>query len=563
LIRTVLALALCIVALVLVVVLDGPEAESPAVTPSFAGSARCGECHEEEYGAWRGSHHDLAMQYATEETVLGDFDDAVFEHGGVTYRFTRNDGSYQVHVDGERYPAPFTFGVEPLQQVLLDVGKGRFQALPVAWDVANERWYAWYEEPFDLHEPRFTWNHMCAACHSTDFRKNWDESAQAYASTFEEIDVACESCHGPGRQHADDPERPIGTLDCAHCHSRRAQLHDNTFGDFPGAHAPALITEPLYYSDGQIRDEVYVWGSFQQSKMHGVGVTCLDCHDPHSARLLREGNAVCTECHRLDPPERFPTLKKRDYETYAHHNHDPGSVRCVECHMPARVYMGIDERRDHSFRVPRPDLAASIGVPNACNACHLDRPPEWAAEAMLGMGDGTAAQRPHFGTAFASGDVAGLVRVAFDEAQPEIVRASAIVRLAGRGEPEAREAVEEAAASRLPLMRLAAVRAGARDLDPLLQDEAEAVALEAAARLGVLNEPLRRHLDYLADVAEGPYNLACPGAMPGSGWCGKPSSSTVEWMRCSSESWFGNVTDAPSRTRICGGKTCMPWPVPA
>ena len=493
------------------VLIRSRDAIDPVAVSAFAGSASCRECHEKEYAAWRGSHHDLAMQHATNETVLGDFDDTAFAHQGTTYRFEIDGDGYRVRIGESVYPVPYTFGVEPLQQYLLDTGNGRLQALPVAWDVAHKRWFTWYEEAFELGEPRFNWNHMCADCHSTGYRKGYDPSTATYEPVFAEVNLGCEACHGPMRDHNEDPTIPGTTVQCAPCHSRRSQLAEFVHGhDYLDLHDPALITEPLYYPDGQIRDEVYVWGSFLQSKMHNAGVVCVDCHDPHTARLKREGNAVCTECHRLDPPERLPTLKKRDYETTEHHAHDPGTPgsQCIDCHMASRIYMGNDERRDHSFRIPRPDLSVSIGVPNACEKCHLDRPPEWAATAMLGMGDGTASERPHFGTVFASNDLEGLIRIAFGEAQPEIVQASAVLRLGRFADPRAREAIEEAAGSALPLVRLAAVRAGARQLDSMLDDEAGAVAVAAAQLSGVLSETLLRRFDYLSDQAEGPFNRA-------------------------------------------------------
>ncbi|MHC4939309.1 MAG: tetratricopeptide repeat protein [Planctomycetota bacterium] len=480
-----------------------------ATPPAFMGSESCRECHQEEYDKWKGSHHDLAMQHATPETVLGDFGDAEFEHQGTSYRFERDGELFRVRIGDRTYPVPYTFGVHPLQQYLLDCGDGRLQALPVAWDVPAKQWFAWYEEAFELDEPRFNWNHMCADCHSTGYRKNFKDGVFAYS--YEEVNIGCEACHGPCEEHNADPTVKTMTVQCAPCHSRRAQMDDFRHGaGYHELHDLALITEPLYYPDGQIRDEVYVWGSFLQSKMHNAGVTCMDCHDPHSARLLREGNELCTECHRADPPERFPTLKKRDYETFEHHGHQPGTEGslCIECHMASRTYMGNDVRHDHSFRIPRPDLSVTIGVPNACTGCHLDRPPEWAAEAARGMGDGVAAETPHFGTVFATNDLDGLIRIAFGEAAPEIVRASAVFRLRGHADPKARQAIEEAAEDMSALIRLAAVRAGARDVKRLIEDPVGSVAVNAAQTAGIMTDRLRRRFEYLADRAEGPFNRA-------------------------------------------------------
>ena len=157
---------------------------------------------------------------------------------------------------------------------------------------------------------------------------------------------------------------------------------------FLDAYLPALLEPGLYHSDGQIDGEVYEYGSFLQSRMHAASVTCSDCHDPHSLKLRAEGNALCAQCHL---PERF--------DLSAHHNHEPGSAgaQCVNCHMPTKTYMVVDARRDHSIRVPRPDLSISLGTPNACTPCHADRPAQWAAEAVAGWYPGGRQTTPHYG----------------------------------------------------------------------------------------------------------------------------------------------------------------------
>jgi hypothetical protein len=107
--------------------------------------------------------------------------------------------------------------------------------------------------------------------------------------------------------------------------------------------------------------------------MYRRGVTCMDCHEPHALKLRAEGNA----------PVRAVTAAAA-FDTGQHHFHKAGSkgAQCVECHMPAQAYMVVDPRRDHSIRVPRPDLSESLGTPNACTGCHEDRRPRWAASAM-------------------------------------------------------------------------------------------------------------------------------------------------------------------------------------
>src|SRR5262245_48548448 len=335
-----------------------PEAVRPAAT--YVGAQACRSCHPGEFDQWQRSHHALAMQVASEHTVLGDFDDRRFSHGGISSVFFRRDGRFMVRTDGpDGRPADFevkyTFGVTPLQQYLVELPGGRLQALLTAWDTrarqaGGQRWFFLYpDERIDFRDElhwtgaQQNWNHMCADCHSTRVRKNYDPATNRYATTWAEINVACEACHGPGSRHlawaqaasrsaprADrvdtglvvdlSERRGVGwTIDpgssnarrstprtttreigvCAQCHARRGQIsQDYQPGDrFLDHYLPALLSAPLYYPDGQQRDEVYTWGSFLQSRMYHAGVTCSDCHEPHGQRLRAPGGQVCAQCH--------------------------------------------------------------------------------------------------------------------------------------------------------------------------------------------------------------------------------------------------------------------------
>jgi predicted CXXCH cytochrome family protein len=507
---------------------------------TYVGSEQCAACHEDATTAWRGSQHARAMQHATPDTVLGDFDEASFVYNGVKTRFSRRDGKFVVRTDGptgelQEFEVKYTFGVYPLQQYLVELPGGHVQALPLAWDArppggGSQGWFHLYpDEKLDhrdeLHwtKRQQNWNFMCADCHSTDVRKNYDAAGAAYATTFAEISVGCESCHGPGSVHLewakrkDERDATLGLqvqfherrgvawprdpttgqprrsspraasieLDvCAQCHARRAQIAE---GYRPGQpfldhYLPSLVTAPLYHADGQQRDEVFIWGSWLQSRMHQAGVTCSDCHDPHSQRLRAPGNAVCAQCHDAVR-----------YDNTDHHRHPQESTgaQCAGCHMPRTTYMVIDGRRDHSMRVPRPDQTVSLGVPNACNDCHRESTAQWAADQVRGWLGRDARGSHNFAAAFAAqpGDpsqVAPLRGIVEEPAGPAIVRASALVRLAESGAADA-SVVATAARDGDALVRLAA--AGAADrlpppernvLTPLLRDERRIVRTEAA-----------------------------------------------------------------------------------
>jgi len=497
---------------------------------SFVGRDQCIDCHEEAYESWLGSHHDDAMDHANEQTVLGDFNDAEFEYNGMTSRFYRKIDKYFVYTEGPdgemaEFEVQYTFGVEPLQQYLVPFPGGRLQALSTAWDVERKRWFFLYpgtDIAADdwLHWTRNgqNWNGMCAECHSTDLRKNFDAESNTFQTQWAEIDVSCEACHGPGSRHVDwaniDPMgRPVADnfglavntsgIDnrrlvdiCAPCHSRRAEIgdYDHSEGNLLENIQPSLLVEGTYHPDGQILEEDYVWGSFLQSKMYANGVRCDDCHDVHSLKLHKQGNDICLQCHVADA-----------YDNYDHHFHqkvvdgEPSDgALCVKCHMPEQAFMVIDYRADHSLRVPRPDLSLEIGVPNSCSqsACHNDQTVEWAVEAYTDW-YGTA-RKPHFGTVLAaarSGDPNaedGLHALFENTLYPVIVRATVLHALQAYPGERTDDAMRSALADDEALVRVTAVDAIADQapeglverLGPMLFDPVRAVRIRAAARLG-------------------------------------------------------------------------------
>jgi Tfp pilus assembly protein PilF len=511
---------------------------------AFTGSESCRGCHAEEYTAWQGSHHDLAMQLPDENTVLGDFDNASFTYNGITTRFFRRGDKFIVNTDGEDgelqdFEVAYVFGVAPLQQYLLPLSRGRLQALSIAWDSrpaaeGGQRWYHLYpEEAIDYKDPLHwtgtyqNWNTSCAECHSTDLKKNYTAATRSFDTQFEELNVGCEACHGPGDKHEalarenklQDAEnggfptalaqrgtwslaenahiaRRTSALEsdaqidsCGRCHSRRGTLGDYHYGaDLLDTHRLSMPQWPLYYPDGQIRDEVYVYGSFVQSKMHQAGVVCSNCHEPHSLQLRAPGNAVCAQCH-------VPA----QYDSAQHHHHQEGSAgaECANCHMPETTYMGVDPRRDHSMRVPRPDLSMVMGTPNACNQCHVEKDAPWALEALRQWGVKFRDTATHPARAFqriAQGDtrvVPQLAQIAADSSVAPIWRATAMEALGEVGGGQALQAATQILYDDDPMLRASTVRALAflplqqrvQLLDHLMDDPVTAVRMEVASSL--------------------------------------------------------------------------------
>lgn len=376
--------------------------------------SKCQSCHLAAFADWQGSHHQLAMQLPTDLTVLGDFSGQQIDSDAETTQFLRQNNAFVMRTpdaDGQQtdFKVAYTFGLEPLQQYLLELPGGRLQAHGMAWDTQQPAWFHLYQGDGVGHQDRLHWtssqqnaNFMCIECHVTNFQRNYDVASDTFASRWLAPGVGCQSCHGPASGHLDwvehNPSPTPGQQDsamgfagkpsisatdevevCARCHSRRSPLDDGyqhgnaLMDDF----LPSILSADLYEVDGKIKEEVFEYGSFKQSKMHAAGVVCSDCHNPHSGELRATGNGVCTQCHNGNAQPTRPAIQgsglhATNYDSPAHHNHPNGSAgaQCVNCHMPGKLYMTNDLRHDHSFTSPNPVQALELGHSDACLGCH-------------------------------------------------------------------------------------------------------------------------------------------------------------------------------------------------
>jgi tetratricopeptide (TPR) repeat protein len=497
------------------------DPESAAAT--YVGEPACVKCHEAQSKEWRASDHFRAMEPATEQTVLGDFNATSFTYAGTTSTFSRRNGRFVVRTDGpdgalHDYEIKYTFGYRPLQQYLVEFPGGRMQCLPVAWDTrprdqGGQRWFHLYPDeriahtdPLHWTGPNQNWNYMCADCHSTNLRRNYDLGTNTYRTTWSELNVSCETCHGPGSAHvawadarkkrgltgrddsgmglkvqglraldyggfgvgdataatarlANRPRQRAEIQACAPCHSRRGPITDvpDVGKTYLDSYRPALLEDGLYFADGQIREEVYEYASFTQSKMYAAGVTCSDCHNAHSLKQRGTGNNVCSHCH-------LPLT----YDTPAHHHHKQGTdaALCRNCHMRTTTYMVVDPRYDHSFRVPRVDYSLKYGIPNACTTpCHAAKGLAWANDAVVKWYGPTRTRGNDYVAAFDAARKglpeapAALRRVALDARFPAMARATALEMLRDRPAAASIEVLQTGASDSEALVRAAAARA--------------------------------------------------------------------------------------------------------
>lgn len=568
--------------------------ESPQNTTKlgleYVGTQTCAECHQQEVEAWKGSHHDMAMKHANSESVQGDFDNRTVTHDGQPNRFFRQGEEYWVNIQGpdgqwHDYKISYTFGWEPLQQYMVEFEDGRVQLIPFAWDSrtkseGGQRWFHLYPETATTDEFYWTntgqnWNFMCADCHSTNLKKNYDAIKNTYNTSWSEINVGCEACHGPASGHIELAKKVASTggffdtdshygfdrnlskavtewvfeeghrtfqpkaiaetnqvQTCAQCHSRRTQLNetgDHIQGSFFDKYRLSLITPELYYHDGQIYDEDYVYGSFLQSEMAEKGVTCTNCHDPHSAKLNIPEEAVCSQCHIAS-----------EYTPENHTFHEAGSKasQCTTCHMPETTYMQVDPRRDHSWHVPRPDLSKHIDTPNVCTSCHEDKNNQWAdAQIAEWFPHSQYRNQQHFAVAFYAdaighkGAANALAYSAQDSSLKDIIRASALERMGGKTDQNTTVSLARAVKNENEMIRLGAVAGSSgyefhdrwRILEPLLDDpvlsvraEATSVLVTSYAQMTPLQKdriqpPLEEYMDiqkFNADRGFGRTNLA-------------------------------------------------------
>ena len=548
--------------------LFGQSHSNSTAAPAYVGSETCAGCHQAQAQLWSSSQHKHAMQHANDKTVLGNFNDASFDYYGVRSQFFRQDGKFLVETDGPDgklaiFEVKYTFGVDPLQQYLIEFPDGRVQALSIAWDSrpkeqGGQRWFQLYpneeikhDDPLHWTKLNQNWNFMCAECHSTGVRKNYDAANDRFATTFAEISVGCETCHGQGSKHvvwaqgrnswwpfANEEDPTMGLLvrfveregivwrhdaasgnsqrnfappllrkeveTCGLCHARRGEFSEDWV---PGrwlsdTHAVSPLARGLYEADGQMRDEVYNYGSFKQSKMFAAGVTCSDCHEPHSGKLRASGDAVCQQCHAAEK-----------YAAASHHRHpfpnpppqagngrEGAPLACASCHMPTRSYMVVDRRHDHSFRIPRPDLSASLGTPNACNDCHTDKSAQWAAAVIESWHGGERkglqkyAQAFHAAWADQADAEALLSAVTAARNTPAFARAGALTELASRPSPASINLARSALSDPDPMVRIGALDmlAGVPPgqlwpvVAPLLSDANRGVRIRAAALLAAV-----------------------------------------------------------------------------
>jgi predicted CXXCH cytochrome family protein len=444
------------------------------ISSSFTGSASCQRCHEAEYSQWSRSLHVRMTKPAAEGPIVGDFDDVSFAGNGRAYTMETRNGRRFISVSHGGRPAQtfevqYTLGAKRFQGYLTRLPDGRLYVLPAFWHVAQKRWVDWKEitpVPDGDHDLRQIWNTTCFNCHATNLDANYSVASKTYNTTWTEMGLACEACHGPGTPHIalmdewaksgkPSPNAPVGifaprsasprqTFDmCAYCHGNKNNIF---LGYRPGDRMedyalPFLVSQPMpaddpqgdFWPDGRPSrfnrpQALTLSGCFMKGN-----ATCTNCHVAHGSRQehslkvsIAESDRLCTQCHE-------PLAVAANLERHTRHPAKSQGSRCIECHMSDVNWRLLIRRRDHTFAPPVPEMTAKYGVPNGCTTCHEGKSPEWAAATLdAWYGDGKRRARAmrvadtfYLASARDAAALPDLASLAVDRSRGMLVRASA------------------------------------------------------------------------------------------------------------------------------------------
>lgn len=378
----------------------------------YAGSGSCIECHERFYELWSPSFHGKAMQPV----------DAAFvrENGlpasgpiaaeGLYYEMvTRDSAMLMIEKDGDKilntFQIEWSLGGHNVFCFLTPLDKGKFQTIPLAYDMNRQTWFNYPEsairhfmdeemldEALPWRDAMYTFNTGCYSCHVSQLSTNFNLESETYQTTWREAGINCETCHGPAGDHIEifrnlkEGEKPaeVGLIvtttftqeqhnaSCAPCH---AKMNPITPSYMPGDkyfdnYNITTLEDPDFYADGRDLGENYTMTGWMMNPcLPKSEIHCVTCHTSSGRdRNKNNPNNSCLQCHA-----EIGT----DIEAHTLHQTKDG-LTCLSCHVPKREFVGHFLRSDHSFRPPMPEATIRFGSPNACNQCHTDKSPEWA-----------------------------------------------------------------------------------------------------------------------------------------------------------------------------------------
>ena len=518
------------------VTLTSPEPVQREAVEGFVGSDTCAECHQDLYEQWKPSGHSISIAPFSDERAARPFDGEYFVARDIEHKLGPGG---QITCEGpggemQTFQIDSIIGVRRIQMFTTKMDGGRIQVLPVMLEVPNRRWFDYthfifggptdFDVPPDSPNSWYTFarnfNSRCIRCHATEFDPGYDPDAGTYETTWNEMAVGCESCHGAGGAHVtkwrrlEDGPDPIvnpkrlgierGNMVCGQCHSESAMVQP---GYKPGDDLwafmdPAGLEDKKHvHPDGRARELIHNLVPILESECGPIA--CTKCHDPHGSKhlgdLLRplSDDRTCTQCHE----EIGANLT-----AHTHHKAESTGSRCVNCHMQRMVIEGGHGwTHDHTISVPSMVNTKTLGLTNACKACHVLEDTNWEiphferwypdadknnhrvplAKAVAGGRKRTAEAKP-------------LLEALAEDAKP-IYRAGAVRLLAGY-DTDLAKALEDPS----PLVRRAAIdgvkRTDPAALVPLLDDPNHVLRYRAA--MALTERHAREHPDVRTRVIE-------------------------------------------------------------
>jgi nitrate/TMAO reductase-like tetraheme cytochrome c subunit len=370
---------------------------------TYVGSDKCQKCHEEMHDAWKGSRHAKMIQDVKKDpkAIVADF------------------STLPKDADFNKSDIIFTIGGKFKQRFMLrslsaenDYVIGNYQ-----YNVQTKKWQKykpykdWYKDAFPHDNKLVNTSKTCDGCHFVGFMSTQKRVEPA---------IACESCHGPGSAHVKDSEMEIykaSSVDpirsnevCLQCHMRNydKRLEDKTktlkdlmgdVRDYPLGYEPGLpliqyktaidLEDKKFFGNGVGKKNRMQGNEYVHSGMYKHGVTCINCHNPHSldnSSTKKLGDASCMQCHS------FGSLigpHQNSIEAHTKHKANSSGSSCIECHMPKTgKHTGKSPLtvRTHVFGFITPAESRKYGVANACNSCHKEKSLEWSEKAMQKWG---------------------------------------------------------------------------------------------------------------------------------------------------------------------------------
>ena len=415
------------------------------VAGGYVSSSKCRSCHPSEYSSWYHTYHRTMTLAALPESVVGNLDKVNLKSKSHSFYLEQRNNEFWVQ---EIYHNPKTNKDEigTWNQILMTTGSHQTQIywvrgpqanqlriFPFAYLILKDKWVpladAFLKYPEQVENENLFWNFNCIQCHATAGQSRPHVTGKTNTRVGE-LGIACESCHGPARNHVLINQDPLQRYQnhfrnksdstivnpnreshrsssqiCGQCHGifyildlDHAKQHGFQYrpGDDLEKTKPTIrpkqakwrkIVNDLekqdptflsnrFWPDGMVRVGGREYNGLLESPCYQKGtMSCLSCHSMHNYQARAdqlsegmEGDQACLGCH---------ASYRKQITQHTHHPKNSAGSRCYNCHMPYTAYGLLKAQRSHQIDNPSVHSSIKTGRPNACNLCHLDQSLAW------------------------------------------------------------------------------------------------------------------------------------------------------------------------------------------